>query len=95
MMQQLEGFPNQEQIVVVYTSSTWIEAMVVRGLLESAGIPSPALGDGSPTDPSLTLQGIEIYSLASQAQDAKRVIAEHLHDIEREAGGEEDVEDET
>lgn len=92
MMQQLDGFPNQERIVVVYTAWTWIEAMVVRGLLESAGIPSPALGDGNPTDPSLTLQGIEIYSLASQEEHAKRVIAEHLAD-ERQEFGEEDEED--
>lgn len=84
MMQQPDGFLNHERIVVVYTASTWIEAMVVRGLLESAGIPSPALGDGNPSDPSLTLLGIEIYALASQAEHAKRVIAEHLDEEERE-----------
>jgi hypothetical protein len=78
-----------ERIVVVYTAVTWIEAMVVRGLLESAGIPSPALGDGNPTDPSLTLQGIEIYSLASQAEEAKRVIAEHLREEAFEGGEDE------
>ena len=45
------GVEIDDRVVVVYTASTWIEAIVVRGLLESAGIPSPALGDGNPSDP--------------------------------------------
>ena len=35
---------------------------------------------------SLTLLGIEIYALASQAEHAKRLIAEHLDEEERGFG---------
>ena len=83
-MQQGGEVRNGERIVVVYTASTWTEAMVVRGLLESAGIPSPALGDGNPPDLSIALQGIEIYALDSQAEHARQVIAAYLDADEAE-----------
>jgi hypothetical protein len=90
MMQQGYGVPNNEHIVVVYTASSWIEAIVVRGLLESSGIPSPALGDGNSADLSITLQGIEIYTLASQADRARQVIGEYLDSAASESGDEDE-----
>jgi hypothetical protein len=82
-MQQDYSLPTGEPIVVVYTAATWMEAVVVRGLLESSGIPSPALGDGNPStmqDLFPTLSGIEIYALESQAERARKVIVEYLDD---------------
>ena len=72
--------------------------MVVRGLLESSGIPSPALGDGNPStmqDLFPTLSGIEIYALESQAERARKVIAEHLDDTPWSADNEEEDSDES
>ena len=63
---------------MVYTAGSWIEAVVVRGLLESAGIESPALGDGNLPDLTPIFSGIGIYTLESQADRARELIAEHL-----------------
>lgn len=73
-----KGPPNAEPITVVYTAGSWIEAVVVRGLLESGGIESPALGDGNLPDLSPIFKGIEIYTLESQAAQARQLIADHL-----------------
>jgi hypothetical protein len=73
-----KGPPTGEPITVVYTAGSWIEAVVVRGLLESAGIESPALGDGNLPDLSPIFTGIEIYTLESQAAQARQLIADHL-----------------
>ena len=73
-----KGPPTGEAIAVVYRATSWNEAIVVRGLLNSAGIPSPALGDGYPPDLSPLYCEIEIYALDSQADQARRVIAEYL-----------------
>lgn len=65
----------------MHTAGSWTEAMVVRGLLESAGIASPALGDGDPSPlPDVTpfLHGIEIYALESEAERARNLIEEYL-----------------
>lgn len=70
--------PSGEPIAVVYLASCWTEAVVVRGLLESAGISSPALGDGYPADLSPLYGTIEIYALESQAEAARKIIAEYL-----------------
>jgi hypothetical protein len=80
-MQQPDLYPKDERIVVVHMAESWTEAVVVRGLLESAGIPSPALGDGNPSplpDLAAIFHGIEIYALESQAAQARQVIAEYL-----------------
>lgn len=79
--------PTQEPIAVVYTAYSWIEAVVVRSLLESAGIASPALGDGNLPDMAFVSLGIEIYALESQKERARQVIADHLIDIQTAPGG--------
>ena len=80
-MQQHDPLPNDEPIVVVHTVRSWTEAIVVRGLLKSSGIESPELGNSGPSpmpDLAPILQGIDIYALASQAEQARRLIAEYF-----------------
>jgi hypothetical protein len=77
-----KGPPNAEPIAVVYTAGSWMEAIVVRGLLESAGIESPALGDGNLPDLTPIFTGIEIYTLESDAARARQLIADHLEGAE-------------
>jgi hypothetical protein len=76
------GLPSGEAITVVFMASSWTEAVVVRGLLDSSGIPSPALGDGYPPDMAPLFCNIEIYALESQAERARQVIAEYLASAE-------------
>ncbi|MGH9814735.1 MAG: hypothetical protein ACRD6I_01515 [Candidatus Acidiferrales bacterium] len=78
--------------VVVHLAGTATEAVVIRGLLESAGISSPAPTTLDPfplrENPSGT-RGVEIMVLESQAEQARRVIAEHAASAEpRERDGE-------
>lgn len=73
--------PTNENVVVVHYAGTWTEAMVIRGLLESAGIASPA---STFTDPYPLREspkgthGAEIQVLASQAEEARKIIADYL-----------------
>jgi hypothetical protein len=72
---------NRDPIVVVHYAGTSTEAMVIRGLLESAGIssPAPTFMDPFPLRESPKgTHGSEIEVLASQADDARRIIAEYL-----------------
>ena len=70
-----------DPLVVVHRANSPTEAMVIRGLLESAGIEAPDSTAGKPltmhahpTDIGVT----DIAVLASQADDARRIIAEYL-----------------
>jgi hypothetical protein len=72
---------SQERVVVVHTAGTTPEAMVIRGLLESEGIRSPGSFSTDPfplREPPEGAHGVEIYVLESQAEKARRIIAEHL-----------------
>lgn len=96
-MQQGDSSLKGQRIVVVHTAGSWTEAMVVRGLLESAGIASPSLGDGDPSalpDVTPILHGIEIYALESQAEQAQKMIEEYLSETGEEAEAEDDGGDE-
>ena len=82
-MQQEDRFglrkaPTGEAITVVHIATSSIEAAVVRGLLDCAGIPSPALGDAYQRDLAPLYCEIRIYALESQADEARKVIAEYL-----------------
>src|SRR5258708_7936909 len=93
-MQQPDSLPTDEPIVVVHTVRSSAEAMVVRGLLEGAGIASPELGmgSGSPWPDFVSIlrpfQEIEIYALESQVRRARQLIAEYFADVKREDGQE-------
>ena len=85
MMQQPDPFRTNEAIVAVHTCRSWTEAVVVRALLESAGIAATELGVGNPSpmpDLAPILYGIEIYVLESHADRARQMIAEYLAAVE-------------
>jgi hypothetical protein len=70
-----------ESVVVAHTAGTATEAMVIRGLLESAGIHSPGFDSAEPfplNEPPEGTHGAEVYVLESQAKAAKQLIAEYL-----------------
>jgi hypothetical protein len=73
--------PTREPVVVVHEAGTWTEALVIRGLLESAGIESPASTSTDPfpmREPPKGIHGVEILVLESEAEDARHIIAEYL-----------------
>ncbi len=80
-MQQVSEQPNREKVIVVHQAGTWTEAVVIRGLLESAGIASPASTWTDPfplRKPPAGTHGVEILVLESQADDARLIIADYL-----------------
>ena len=77
--------PTRERTVVVHTARSSMEAMVIRGLLESNGIASPASIEGDPLPfptPSLDAAGASIVVLESQAEQARHLIHDYLDDSE-------------
>jgi len=77
--------PTREKTVVVHTAGTWTEAVVIRGLLESAGIHSPASTTTDPfpmREPPEGQHGVEIVVLESQQEEARRIIADYVDDSE-------------
>jgi Putative prokaryotic signal transducing protein len=71
----------KERIAVAYTASTAAEAMVIRGLLASAGIVSPDINSSDPFPmrdvPEGSTHGAEIFVPESQVEEARRIIAEY------------------
>jgi hypothetical protein len=78
-----------DRVVNVHTAGTIAEAMVIRSLLQSAGIlsPDPLVGDPFPLrEPPEGTHGVEIFVLDSQAAHAKKIIEEYLQpDVSTEA----------
>jgi len=72
---------SHDAVVIVHRATTSTEAMVIRGLLESAGLKVPDFSPGEPfpmhTPPAGMTDG-DILVLASQAEDARRIIADYL-----------------
>jgi hypothetical protein len=87
----MKQYHPEERVVVVHTANTTAEAMVIRGLLESAGIDSPgsASSDPFPMNESPDMHGLEIYARESQADEAKRVIADSAKGNAAAAGSDE------
>ncbi len=78
----------QDPIIVVHQAGTWTEAVVIRGLLESAGIasPAPTFTDPFPLrEPPKGTHGVEIEVFASQADEARRIIAVYLSRAPRDS----------
>jgi hypothetical protein len=68
-----------DSMVIVLHAATAAEASVVRGLLESAGIKSPAPTYTDPfpmQEPPEGFTGTEVLVAKSQEEDAKRIIEE-------------------
>jgi len=73
-------FHPDDKLVVAYNADTASEAMVIRGLLESAGIHSPEFGTADPFPLNESPEGThgpEIFVRESQAAEAKKLIAEY------------------
>ena len=71
----------QEETVVVHRADSWAEAMVIRGLLESAGIDSPPLTRTDPyplSNPPADFPGAEVLVRESQVDEARRIIADYI-----------------
>ena len=94
-MAEKKGKSSNEETVVIHQAGSWTEALVIRGLLESAGIDSPPLTRTDPFplgEPPADIPGVEILARASQAEEARGIIAEYLagnQSIEPEDSGEE------
>ncbi len=85
----------REPVIVVHQAGSWTEALVIRGLLESSGIASPATTSTDPfplREPPKGTHGVEIQVLQSQAEEARCIIADYVRqakpaDTEPDAGG--------
>ena len=74
---------SREKVVVAFAAGNAEEAMVIRGLLESNGIESPGSGSMDPFPVSEPLDGghgVDVLVLESQADEARRLIAEYVKD---------------
>ena len=67
-----------EQLVKVFDSEQESEVMVVRGLLESAGIDTATTNLDAPQDILPGVGGIILQVRAEQAEEARQVIQEYL-----------------
>lgn len=87
----MKNYHPEERVVVVHTASTAAEAMVIRGLLESAGIDSPGSvsSDPFPLNESPDMHGVEVYARESQADEARRIISESSQGDPRSASPDE------
>jgi hypothetical protein len=73
-------FHPDDKLVIAHTAESASEAMVIRGLLESAGIHSPGSASSDPfplNEPPEGSHGTEIFVRESQAAEAQRIIAEY------------------
>ncbi len=71
-----ERNPNQK-LETVFDSADDSEAMVVQGLLESAGIESLVISPDAPGEVMVGLGGVALQVPAEQAQEARRLIEEY------------------
>jgi hypothetical protein len=77
-MQQSKPIKPDEPFIVVFEADNAVEAVVLRGLLESAGLESP---QPSFTDPfpgafgAIFTHDTSVLARASQADDARQLIA--------------------
>ncbi|HVA72819.1 MAG TPA: hypothetical protein VNF02_06860 [Candidatus Limnocylindrales bacterium] len=72
---------HQEKTVVIHSAGSATEAMVIRGLLESAGIKSPGSSNTDPFpmgEPGDGFHGSDVIVMESEADKARRIIAEYL-----------------
>lgn len=72
-----------ERAELVHTADSTAEAMVIRGLLESAGIRSPGSATSNPFPVPMResrggVHGVDVFALESQAEEARSLIAEYL-----------------
>jgi hypothetical protein len=83
---------SREKVVVAHVAGNTEEAMVIRGLLASAGIDSPGSSSSDPfpmSEPLDASHGVDVLVLESQAEEARRLIAEYVKDNAGSAASEE------
>lgn len=83
--------------VVIHRADTLTEAVVIRGLLESAGIDSPSLTRTDPypfSNPPAEFPGAEILVREADVEEARRIIGEYLSAGESDAAEPTDESDE-
>jgi hypothetical protein len=71
---------SNERVVIAHMAENATEALVIRGLLESAGIRSPGSVSTDPFPIPENPEGphnVEIFVLESQADEARKIIAEY------------------
>ena len=71
----------KEPMALAYTTSTATEAIVVRSLLESAGIyaPDPESAEPFPlNEPSELSHGTDVYVFASRVEEARKIIEDYV-----------------
>jgi hypothetical protein len=81
---------DSEPVVIAYLAGSPAEAMVIRGLLESAGIATPSGASADPfplPESSENPSGVEILVLESQADDARAIIEEYQKGSDAKAVG--------
>lgn len=83
---ETQGEPN-EKLTKVFDSKEETEARVVRGLLESSGIPSIITSPEAPQDVLPGVGGTVILVRDEQAEEAREVIAAYRQDQDTESQG--------
>src|ERR1700720_3901127 len=74
---------SQEKVVVAYAAGNAEEEMVIRGLLARNGIASPGSAPPDPfpmSEPLDGSHGVDVLVLESQADEARKLIAEYVKD---------------
>jgi hypothetical protein len=66
-----------DELVPVFDSEQESEAMIVRGLLESAGIEAIITGFDAPQDVLPGVGGVVVRVAPDQAEEARQIIAEY------------------
>jgi hypothetical protein len=69
--------PDDQELVEVFDTAEESEAMVVRGLLDSAGIDALITGLDTPQDVLPGVGGVIVRVTADQAEEARRIIEEY------------------
>jgi hypothetical protein len=76
--------PEQRELVSVFDTQQETEAMVIQGLLESAGIESFIKNLDSPQDVLPGVGGVQVWVSPEDAEESKRVIEEYRNHPEPE-----------
>ncbi len=75
-----------EELVIVFDTDQESEAMVVRGLLESAGIDAIIAGYDAPQDVLPGVGGVTVRVAPEQAEEARQLIEDYRTDGAAEEG---------
>lgn len=88
MSQQHKEDQSKDPVIVVHRAASVSEAVVLRGVLQSAGIKSPSDQYTDPfplNEPPEGFTGTEILVLKSQEDDARRIIDDYYEEDQRES----------